>query len=101
MPVTPGIWVAESSDYRPDRYYRYAELTELLQKWAADNPDIVTIESIGTSLEGRDIWALTITDRATGEPDTKPAYFVDANIHAQEVTGCATVLWMVNHLLTN
>jgi hypothetical protein len=64
-------------------------------------PDIVTIESIGTSLEGRDIWALTITDRATGEPDTKPAYFVDANIHAQEVTGCATVLWLVNHLLTN
>jgi murein tripeptide amidase MpaA len=101
MPVTPGIWVAESSDYRPDRYYRYAELTELLHKWAAEHADIVTIESIGTSLEGRDIWALTITDRATGEPDTKPAYFVDANIHAQEVTGCATVLWLVNHVLTN
>mgnify|MGYP000926149839 CR=1 FL=1 len=30
MPITPGIWVADSSEYRPDRYYRYAELTELL-----------------------------------------------------------------------
>lgn len=32
MPITPGKWIAESSDYRPDRYYRYAELTALLQR---------------------------------------------------------------------
>ena len=34
MPITPGIWIAESSEYRPDRYYRYADLTELLHRWA-------------------------------------------------------------------
>ena len=101
MPITPGIWVAESSDYRTDRYYRYAELTELLQRWVTEHADIASIESIGTSLEGRDIWALTITDRTTGAPEDKPAYFVDANIHASEVTGCATVLWMLNHIFTN
>lgn len=101
MPITPGIWVAETSDYRPDRYYRYAELTELMQRWAAEYPQLVAIESIGTSYEGREIWALTITDAATGAHDTKPAYFVDANIHADEVTGTATALWLVNHVLTH
>ncbi len=101
MPITPGKWIATSSDYRPDRYYRYAELTELLQRWASEHPDLAGIESIGESLEGRDIWALTITDRSTGAPESKPAYFVDANIHADEVTGVATVLWLINHLLTN
>jgi murein tripeptide amidase MpaA len=101
MPITPGKWIAESSEYRPDRYYRYADLTELLHRWAAEHPDFLAIESIGTSHEGRDIWALTLTDRATGTPESKPAYFVDANIHSNEVTGVATVLWLVNHVLTN
>lgn len=101
MSSTRPIWVAESSEYRPDRYYRYGHLTELLHRWAGEHPDILTIESIGQSFEGRDIWALTLTDQATGAHDTKPAYYVDANIHAGEVTGVATVLWLLNHILTN
>ena len=100
MPITPGKWIAESSDYRPDRYYRYAELTELLHHWAAAHPHLLSIESIGSSLQGRNLWALTLTNRETGSPDEKPAYFIDANIHADEVTGIATVLWLINHVLT-
>jgi murein tripeptide amidase MpaA len=100
VPITPGKWIAETSDYRPDRYYRYAELTELLHRWAAEYPALLSIESIGASLQGRDIWALTLTDRAAGPPNEKPAYFIDANIHADEVTGVATVLWLLNHVLT-
>jgi murein tripeptide amidase MpaA len=101
MPNKPGKWVADSSEYRPDRYYRYDHLTELLHRWAKDNPEILSIESIGTSFEGRDIWALTMTEFATGAHDAKPAYFVDANIHAGEVTGVATVLWLTHHVITN
>lgn len=93
-------WVATTSDYQPDRYYRYQELTELLHNWVAQYPNLAQVESIGQTGEGRDIWALTLTNRETGEADKKPAFFVDANIHAGEVTGCATVLWLINHLLT-
>lgn len=100
MPITPRRWIAPTSDYRPDRYYRYRELTDLLHRWTQEYPGLLAIESIGTSYEGRDIWALTLTDRASGAPETKPAYFVDANIHADEVTGVATVLWLLHHVLT-
>ena len=93
-------WVATISDYRPDRYYRYQELTELLHNWVAHYPKLAQVESIGKTGEGRDIWALTLTNLETGHADKKPAFFVDANIHAGEVTGCATVLWLINHLLT-
>ena len=101
MSFTPPKWVAESSEYRPDRYYRYDHLTELLNRWVGEHPNLLTIESIGKTFEGRDIWALTLTDQSTGAHDTKPAYYVDANIHAGEVTGVATVLWLINHVLTN
>lgn len=100
MPVEVGKWVADTSDYRPDRYYRYAELTGILHRWASEHPNLVEIDSIGQSYEGKEIWALTLTAKATGSHDTKPAYFVDANIHAGEVTGVATALWLMNHLLT-
>lgn len=103
MAVAQGIskWVATSAGYRPDRYYRYEHLTELLHNWAREYPSLVTIESIGKTYEGRDLWALTLTNKETGPADEKPTAFVDANIHAGEVTGCATVLWLLNHLLTN
>lgn len=101
MPITPGRWIAQSSEYRPDRYYRYQELTDLLHRWATEHPNLLAIKSIGTSFEGRDIWALTLTDRSMGTPETKPAYFVDANIHADEVTGVATILWLLNHVLNS
>ena len=100
MPYQFGRWIAEDSQYRPDRYYRYDDLTELLHRWVGEHPGIASIQSMGKSFEGRDIWQLTITNQATGAHDTKPAYFVDANIHAGEVTGVATVVWLVNHLLT-
>jgi murein tripeptide amidase MpaA len=93
-------WVATSAVYRPDRYYTYDLLTELLHAWEKEYPSLVQVESIGTTYEGRKIWALTMTNVETGHHSEKPATFVDANIHAGEVTGCATVLWLVHHLLT-
>ena len=101
MALTPRTWVAESSEYRMDRYYRYDHLSELLQRWVGEHPTLLTIESIGKTFESRDIWALTLTDQSTGLHNEKPAYYVDANIHAGEVTGVATVLWLLNHILTN
>jgi murein tripeptide amidase MpaA len=101
MTYIPQRWIAEDPTYRPDRYFRYDQITSLLRDWEAGHPGLVSMASIGKTFEGRDIWSLTITDRTTGSHDTKPAYFVDANIHAGEVTGCSTVLWLVNHLLTN
>ncbi|MDQ3654632.1 MAG: M14 family metallopeptidase [Chloroflexota bacterium] len=100
MPVEVGKWVADSSEYRMDRYYRYADLSELLHRWADENPGLVDINSIGQSFDGKEIWVLTLTTKATGSHDTKPAYFVDANIHDGEVAGVATTLWLINHLLT-
>ena len=93
-------YLAESADWRLDRYYRYPELTELLQSWVGQYPEISTLSSIGRSGEGRDIWVVTITNRATGPDTEKPAYYVDANIHAGEVTGSSVALGNIHSLLS-
>src|SRR5438552_11874934 len=68
-----------------DRFYRYAELTAIVNAFAAEHPGLVSVESIGKSHEGRDIWVLTVTSAASGPAAEKPAFWVDGNIHATEV----------------
>ena len=82
-----------------DRFYRYEELTKILQDWAEKRPDLYRVESIGRSFEGRDIWLATITNFETGADLDKPAFLIEANIHALEVTGCTAALHLIDKLL--
>ena len=83
-----------------DRFYRYAELTAILDAFAAEYPQLVSIESIGRSHEGRDIRVLTLTHSATGPAADKPAFWVDGNIHSTEVAASAAALYFVQTLVT-
>jgi murein tripeptide amidase MpaA len=83
-----------------DRFYRYDELTEILQGWAEERPELVKLESIGKSFEGREIWLVTLTNVETGPDLEKPAFLVEANIHAIEVTGATAALHLINRLLS-
>ena len=70
-----------------DRYYRYDDLTAILHGYAEEFPNLVKLESIGQSYEGRDLWLVTVTNFEAGKPEQKPALWVDGNIHATEVGG--------------
>src|SRR5512140_283745 len=87
------------TDIAFDRFYRYDELTALLHELAAAHPELALLQSIGRSHEGRDIWVLSLTQRATGPADEKPAYWVDGNIHATEVAASAASLYFIHTLL--
>jgi murein tripeptide amidase MpaA len=85
---------------RFDKFYRYEELNALLRDFAEEHPRLFKLESIGRSFEGRDIWLATITNFETGPDTEKPAFWIEANIHASEVTGSAAALHLINKLLT-
>jgi murein tripeptide amidase MpaA len=89
------------TDYQPDQYYRYDEMTDWLRSVADRHPDLVELRSIGTSPEGREIWLAAVTDRSTGEADAKPAYWIDGNTHAAEVMGSAAALYTIDYLVTH
>ena len=88
-----------AAPYAFDRYLRYDELTAWLQALAAEHPDLVTVEAYGRSHEGRDLWLVTVTDAATGTHDTKPAHWVDASIHAVELTATVAACRLLQHLV--
>jgi murein tripeptide amidase MpaA len=83
-----------------DRYYRYDDLTRILQAYAQEYPHLVRVESAGKSYEGRDIWVVTVTRFETGADTQKPAFWADGNIHATEVSASSAVLYLLNKLCT-
>ncbi|MEM6377647.1 MAG: M14 family metallopeptidase [Bacteroidota bacterium] len=79
-----------------NRYYDAEGLAEIGKKIAEAHPNLVKRISIGKSYQGRDIWLLAITDYSEGDPDRKPGFYVDGNIHSNELQGseiCIYTAW--------
>lgn len=82
-----------------DRYHTVDVMYTWLRRWAEQYPDIVELYQVGTSLEGRPILQVTLTNRATGKATDKPAAFFEGGRHSGEVTSSESVLWLIKHLV--
>lgn len=90
------------AQYREADCYRdFREVERFLHDAAAAHPELATLASIGKSFQGRDLWVLTLTDRAGGAPDDKPAIWVDGGIDADEVISIEAAVGLVHRLLTD
>jgi murein tripeptide amidase MpaA len=85
---------------RFDTYYRYEAITGFLREWTETFPHLCRLASLGQSYEGRDIWVMTLTNFDTGPDLEKPAYWVDGNIHATEVSASTAALYLIHKLLS-
>ena len=100
--VTPSNAGAASDLPKPrfDTFYRYDALTQLLRDYAQARPGLIELRSLGKSHEGRDIWVVVITQTASGPDVDKPAFWVDGNIHAAELTASTACLYWLHQLAT-
>jgi len=82
------------------QYYTFAEKVKIMQALQKQYSSLADLTSIGKSRMGRDQWLLTITSKATGPADAKPAMWVDGAIHGNEVNGVTCSLYLAWYLLT-
>jgi murein tripeptide amidase MpaA len=82
-----------------NHYFTNQEIDSLLKEWVERYPEIIRMSTIGESFEKRPIWLLTLTNAATGPDLEKPAVWIDANIHATEITGTTTALHLAQTLV--
>ncbi len=92
-PEKPGV-------YDPRHFHTYEESTELMKGWAAAYPDLVDLYSVGKSLEGREIWQMTIANKKTGKHTDKSALFIEGGRHSGEISGIEATLYFANELLS-
>jgi len=81
-----------------NRYYKYAELEEWYKKIAAAYPELVELRNIGKSGEGRDLWVAVVNSPKTGPHTSKPAMWIDGNVHGNEIQAAEAVLYSLWYL---
>ncbi|NBA85092.1 peptidase M14 [Emticicia sp. CRIBPO] len=81
-----------------NKYSDQAEITRICQDLAKAYPELVKLESIGKSVEGRDLWVMSISDFKSGNADRKPGFYIDGNIHANELQGTEVALYTAWYL---
>lgn len=94
---------AQSEDPKNPNWKKYHNTTDayaLLKGWSTTYPNLTSLYSIGETLKGTPLMVLEITNKETGSPGSKPAYYYDGNIHAGELTGAEVSLHFAWHILT-
>jgi carboxypeptidase T len=86
---------ARAADGGVGPYPPLAELYQRIKTLADSRPDLVRIEEIGRSVEGRPIYAAVVSRPGTGRPE---ALYV-ANIHAGEVIGAMVALGTLRRMV--
>lgn len=79
-------------------YPSYAELGTILRAAADAHPDITRLVSLGLSVQGREIWAMEITDQPGVEED-EPEFAFLSTMHGDEKVGTVLCLDFLESLL--
>jgi len=80
------------------RYYKYDQLTDILHA-LVDRSECAYLKSLGKSHRGRDIWLIEIS-APTSKYSVKPAFYLDANTHAEELAGSTAALYLAHRLIS-
>jgi len=84
-----------------NRWHDYDELKADLLRLEEAFPKFLKYSSIGKSFEGRDMMLMTINNPDTGSDISKPAMFIEANVHGNEVQGGEVCLYTIWYLMEN
>lgn len=100
-PSTKAVTMASSIEQMAgwDRYPTYETYLAMMQRWATQYPDLCTIDTIGTSVQGRLILAANIMGNRDADL-YRPQFFYSSTIHGDEVTGFVMMLRLIDTLLS-
>ena len=80
-----------------ENYHTYDEINAYIDQLAGEFPDLVTVRTIGSSLEGRDIRAFDVV--SPDAPPDAPVVIFNACQHAREWITPATTMYIADRML--
>ena len=82
-------------------FYTYSQILDELDQMVALRPDLITVrQSIGTTLEGRPIYMVKISDNPNTD-EAEPEVFYNSMTHAREPMAFTQNLFYMWHMLEN
>jgi len=84
----------------PYHYFTYQEMTDLLHDLKDNYPDIMSLESIGVTYEGRDIWMVKLSDNVD-ENEDEPGVLLMGAHHGNEKPSFEVLIFFIQHMVEN
>jgi hypothetical protein len=83
-----------------DKYPTYSQYDSIMQSFVKLYPSLCHLDTIGTSVNGRLVLALKISDNAAVDED-EPEVFYSSTMHGDETGGFILMLHLIDYLLKN
>ncbi len=86
-------------DWDDGNYHDYDATTQMINNFNRNYPDLVYVESIGKSVQGKDIWCMCLTNESSTR--SKFSCLIDGCIHGCEWEAGGACLYLTEYLLIN
>lgn len=81
-------------------YYDYEKMTDLLQELESNHSNIMSLESIGKTYEGRDLWMIKLSDNVSKIEEEPGVLFLGAH-HGNEKPSYEVLIYFINYIVEN
>jgi carboxypeptidase T len=81
-------------------YYNYQNMTYLFFNLVANNSEIMLLESLGTTYEGREIWMVKLSDNVN-ENEEEPGIFLMGAHHGNEKPSYEVLIYFIKYMTKN
>ncbi len=103
LPATPSKSFLTATSLQEvtnwDVYPTYPQYDSLMQAFASAYPEICRLDTFGTSVNGRLLLAVKISDNVQQDED-EPEFFYTSTMHGDETGGYVLLLHLIDSLLT-
>jgi len=81
-------------------YHNYQEMTDLFQNMEENNSDIMLLNTIGKTYEGREIWMVKLSDNVN-EDENEPEVLLMGAHHGNEKPSYEVLIYYIQHIVDN
>lgn len=96
--ATMANTVAEMVNW--DKYPTHDVYVQMMSDYATNYPEICQLINIGTTVRGRNLYVLKISNNVSVE-ENEPEFFYTSTMHGDETTGFVLMLRLIDSLVTN
>jgi hypothetical protein len=102
-PDSKGLVTAESATMATDwqSYPTYSQYVLIMRQFAIDHPALCRLDTIGTSINGKLVLVLKISDNVAFDEPDEPEVFYSSTMHGDELAGFVLMMRLADHLLEN
>jgi carboxypeptidase T len=98
---TPSDFVVHSGSPNLGGFYTFAQMNAAMNALVADYPTIASKTSLGTTVNGNNIWCIKISDNVGSDETNEPEVLFLGLQHAREAIGGSSMIFFMQYLCEN